>query len=98
MNGALLNPDNFHGRSPFDVKPRKVPWQVLVSARLGLDRAVAKKSETREHARRQSTPGARLTPACEALLLSPLIACAWRGSTRWGGSAWRKRGLEIRWG
>jgi hypothetical protein len=92
MNGALLNPDNFHGRSPFDVKPRKVPWQVLVSARLGLDRACAKSPG------RESTPGARITPACKALLLPPLIACAWWGPTRWGVSAWRKRGLEIRWG
>jgi hypothetical protein len=30
MNGALLKPDDFHGRNPFSAKPRKIPWQALV--------------------------------------------------------------------
>jgi len=30
MNGALLNPDDFHGRNPLDQPPRKIPWQALV--------------------------------------------------------------------
>ena len=30
MNGALLNPDDFHGRSPFEKKVDQVPWQALV--------------------------------------------------------------------
>ena len=36
MNGALLNPDDFHGRNPLDAKPRKVPWQALVGAAWGV--------------------------------------------------------------
>ena len=32
FNGALLNPDDFHGRNPLDAKPRNVPWQALVGA------------------------------------------------------------------
>lgn len=30
MNGALLKPDEFHGRNPLAAKPRKIPWQALV--------------------------------------------------------------------
>jgi hypothetical protein len=29
MNGALLKPDDFHGRNPLSQKPRNIPWQTL---------------------------------------------------------------------